>query len=117
MRADKWLWAARCFKTRSQATDACNNEQCKVNARVVKPSHMVKIGDTVDVKCPSGQRILVVKALAERRGPASAAALLFDDRSPEPPPRDPDPHFAGGGSPTQKPSKHQRRQLRKIRGY
>jgi ribosome-associated heat shock protein Hsp15 len=117
VRADKWLWAARCFKTRSQATDACSNDRCKVNDRTVKASYLVKIGDTVDVECPGGRRILVVEALAERRGSATAAALLFDDRSPEPPPRDPPPGHTGGVPSTHKPSKQERRQLRKVRGY
>ena len=119
VRADKWLWAARCFKTRSQATDACNSQLCKVNDRIVKPGHSVKIGDLVDVECPGGRRVLFVKALAERRGPAAAAALLYEDRSPEPPPRElPEDHeHSGGVSPDRRPSKHERRQLRKIRGY
>lgn len=117
VRADKWLWAARCFKTRSQATDACNNELCKVNDRIAKPSQPIKVGDTVDVECPGGRRILLVKALADRRGPASAAALLYEDNSPEPPPPEVIDDRYAVVSPTQKPSKQQRRQLRKIRGY
>lgn len=119
VRADKWLWAARCFKTRSQATDACNRQLCKVNDRIVKPGNSVKVGDIVDVECPGGRRVLFVKALAERRGPAAAAALLYDDRSPEPPPRErPEDHdHSGGVAPERRPSKHERRQLRKIRGY
>lgn len=117
VRADKWLWAARCFKTRSQATDACNNDLCKVNDRIAKPSQPVKIGDTVDVECPGGQRILVVKALADRRGSASAAALLYDDRSPEPPPPEVIDDRYVVVTPSKKPSKQQRREIRKLRGY
>ncbi len=51
-RVDKWLWAARIFKTRSIAADACKNSRVTVNGANVKPSHMVKVGETVNVKKP-----------------------------------------------------------------
>lgn len=51
-RVDKWLWAARIFKTRSIAADACKNNRVTVNGANVKPSHMVKVGETVNVKKP-----------------------------------------------------------------
>lgn len=51
-RIDKWLWAARIFKTRSIAADACKNSRVTINGVNVKPSHMVKIGETVSVKKP-----------------------------------------------------------------
>ena len=51
-RVDKWLWAARVFKTRSIAADACKNSRVTVNGANVKPSHMVKVGETVNVKKP-----------------------------------------------------------------
>ena len=51
-RVDKWLWAARIFKTRSIAADACKNSRVTVNGANVKPSHMVKVGETVSVKKP-----------------------------------------------------------------
>ncbi len=51
-RIDKWLWAARIFKTRSIAADACKNSRVTINGQNVKPSHTVKIGETVNVKKP-----------------------------------------------------------------
>ena len=51
-RIDKWLWAARIFKTRSIAADACKNSRVTINGVNVKPSHMVKAGETVSVKKP-----------------------------------------------------------------
>lgn len=51
-RIDKWLWAARIFKTRSIAADACKNDRVTINNVNVKPSHMVKAGETVSVKKP-----------------------------------------------------------------
>lgn len=51
-RIDKWLWAARIFKTRSIAADACKNSRVTINGQNVKPSHIVKVGETVSVKKP-----------------------------------------------------------------
>lgn len=51
-RIDKWLWAARIFKTRSIAADACKNGRVTINGTNVKPSHMVKVGETINVKKP-----------------------------------------------------------------
>ncbi len=51
-RIDKWLWAARIFKTRSIAADACKNSRVTINGQNVKPSHTVKVGETVNVKKP-----------------------------------------------------------------
>lgn len=51
-RIDKWLWAARIFKTRSIAADACKNSRVTINGTNVKPSHMIKAGETVNVKKP-----------------------------------------------------------------
>ncbi|MEL6348909.1 MAG: RNA-binding S4 domain-containing protein [Myxococcota bacterium] len=112
MRTDKWLWAARCFKSRSMAGGACTAGQVKVNDKTAKPSQAVKIGDMVDVVTPGGRRILEVKALAEKRGPASIAETLYDDQTPEemkPPPR---VQVEPAGA---RPTKRQRRRLDRLR--
>ena len=116
VRLDKWLWAARCFKTRSQATDACSEDKARVNDRVAKASQAVKVGDTVDVVCPGGRRVLEVRGLAERRGPAAAAQALYEDHTPPP---EPDVHAGdqqvAGWDPGKRPDKRSRRKLRELR--
>ena len=89
VRVDKWLWAARCFKTRSLATQACDAGLCIVDGRVARPATPVRPGMRVEVETAGGLRILEVLALDDRRGPADQARALFLDHSPPPPPRDP----------------------------
>jgi ribosome-associated heat shock protein Hsp15 len=79
VRIDKWLWAARFFKTRSAATDAVLGGLVHVGGERVKPSREVRAEDTVDVRTGTTRRTVVVRGLAERRGPASAAAALYEE--------------------------------------
>ena len=88
VRLDKWIWAARCFKTRSQATKACAAGQVTVNGEKARASRPVRPDDLVEVWLQTHKRILRVVALADRRGSAEVAATLFDDLTP-PPPRAP----------------------------
>ena len=68
-RIDKWLWAARIFKTRSLAADACKNGRVSINNVNVKPSHMVKVGDTVNVrKPPVTYSFKILKTIEQRVG-------------------------------------------------
>ena len=68
-RIDKWLWAARIFKTRSLAADACKNGRVSINNVNVKPSHMVKVGDTVNVrKPPVTYSFKIMKTIEQRVG-------------------------------------------------
>jgi ribosome-associated heat shock protein Hsp15 len=76
-RVDKWLWAARFFKTRSAATQAVLGGRVHVNGVRVKPSHEVRAGDTVEVTTRSEKRTVDVVVIADRRGPAAAAAALY----------------------------------------
>jgi ribosome-associated heat shock protein Hsp15 len=79
MRVDKWLWAARFFKTRSLAQQAIAASQVKVNDRRVKPAHELKVGDSVSLRKESLHWHVVVKALSDRRGPAEAARQLYEE--------------------------------------
>ena len=76
-RVDKWLWAARLFKTRSAATHAVLGGRIHVNGARVKPSKDVRVGDTVEVTIRSVKRTVEVAGVADRRGPAAAAAALY----------------------------------------
>jgi ribosome-associated heat shock protein Hsp15 len=79
IRIDKWLWAARFFKTRSLATDAVAAGHARINGDRVKPAKEVRAGDVVEVRIGELRWTVVVKAVAERRGPATVAATLYDE--------------------------------------
>jgi len=79
VRIDKWLWAARFFKTRSAASEAVLGGHVHVGGVRVKPARAVRAGDTVEV-CRGGLRwTVLVRGVAERRGPASVAAALYEE--------------------------------------
>jgi ribosome-associated heat shock protein Hsp15 len=82
VRIDKWLWAARFFKTRGAATEAVLGGRVHVNRERVKPSKEVRPGDVVEISKRELRSTVTVKAVAERRGPASVAATLYEE-SPE----------------------------------
>ena len=77
VRIDKWLWAARFFKTRSIAAHACELGRIQSNGVVAKPAREVKVGDTLRVKSDSGEFQIEVLALSEMRGPAAVAQTLY----------------------------------------
>jgi len=77
VRLDKWLWAARFFKTRALSLTAINAGRVEVEGDRAKPSRHVKIGDRVVVRRPPWEHEVVVKGLDDKRGPASAAAKLY----------------------------------------
>jgi ribosome-associated heat shock protein Hsp15 len=80
VRLDKWLWAARFFKTRSLATDAVAGGRVHVNGVRVKPAREVRVGETIEVTLGAGlKRTVVVEALSDARGPASVAATLYTE--------------------------------------
>ena len=79
VRVDKWLWAARFFKTRSLATDAVAGGHVHVGGARVKPSRELRVGETVEITTGYVRRTVVVIALADRRGPASVAATLYEE--------------------------------------
>ena len=79
MRLDKWLWAARFFKTRSLATDAVVGGRVHVAGERVKASRDVKVGDELEIVIGQIRRTVIVRGVAERRGPAREAALLYEE--------------------------------------
>lgn len=79
VRVDKWLWAARLFKTRSLAAEAVKGGRVQVNGERVKASKEVGAGDELQVTIGQLRRIVVVRGIAERRGPAARAALLYEE--------------------------------------
>ena len=79
MRLDKWLWAARFFKTRSLAQQAVAAGRVQLNGERTKPAHEVKAGDMVVVRVAEWRWEVRVKALSERRGPAEEARKLYDE--------------------------------------
>jgi len=79
IRIDKWLWAARFFKTRALATEAIAGGRVHLNDARVKPSKEVRVGDTVEVTIGEVQRTVVVAGLADKRGPASVTATLYEE--------------------------------------
>jgi len=77
VRIDKWLWAARFFKTRSAATEAVLGGRVHVNGARVKPSRELHVADMVEVTIGAVRRTLEVTGVADRRGPAAVAATLY----------------------------------------
>jgi ribosome-associated heat shock protein Hsp15 len=115
VRIDRWLWAARLFRSRSLAAAACDGGKVDINGQPAKPHKLARAGDLVRVTLPAGKRQLRIIATAERRGPAGIARQLYSDLTPPAPPvarAEPPPwRYAGGGRPT----KRDRRQLRRFR--
>jgi ribosome-associated heat shock protein Hsp15 len=79
VRIDKWLWAARFFKTRSMAAHACELGRVESHGQLAKPAREVKIGDLLRIKNDSGEFVVEVLALSEMRGPAPVAQTLYGE--------------------------------------
>ncbi|HSH89418.1 MAG TPA: S4 domain-containing protein [Ramlibacter sp.] len=79
LRIDKWLWAARFFKTRTLAVDEIGKGRVEVNGQEVKPAREVKVGDTVSLRQGQQTRVVVVKGLSGMRGPAPVAQALYEE--------------------------------------
>ncbi len=78
LRIDKWLWAARFYKTRSLATDAVDGGKVHVNGQRVKPARELRVGDILTVTAAESWE-LTVRALSDRRGPAAEARQLYEE--------------------------------------
>jgi ribosome-associated heat shock protein Hsp15 len=79
LRIDKWLWAARFYKTRSLASEEIDKGRVQVNGVAVKPAREVKAGDSVLVRIGVVTRTVMVRAVSDKRGGAPVAALLFEE--------------------------------------
>jgi ribosome-associated heat shock protein Hsp15 len=121
VRMDKWLWAARFFKTRSLATRACELGRIESNGRGAKAAREVRVGDRLQVKNDGGDFQVEVLALGEMRGPAAVAQTLYQEtkasrelRLKLAEERKALPHFESLRE--GKPSKRDRREIERFRG-
>jgi ribosome-associated heat shock protein Hsp15 len=79
MRVDKWLWAARFYKTRSLAQQAIGAGRVKLNEARIKPAHELKAGDALAIRVGDFEWRITVKALSDKRGPADVARQLYEE--------------------------------------
>ena len=79
VRIDKWLWAARLFKTRTLAAEAVDLGRVRVNGERVKPAREARVGDRVEVHLGEARCEFVIRALSAQRGPAAVAQQLYDE--------------------------------------
>ncbi|MFN5510959.1 MAG: RNA-binding S4 domain-containing protein [Burkholderiales bacterium] len=121
VRLDKWLWAARFFKTRSLAQDAIEQGRVRVAEERVKTARLLRVGERVSIRIESIERQVIVQALSEQRGPASVAQTLYQETAESVVAREAareqrrlfaEPAQAIVGRPT----KRDRRQLERTRG-
>ena len=122
VRIDKWLWAARFYKSRSLASDAVSGGLAQLNGARVKPSKEVAAGDELEITIGQTRRVVIVRGVSERRGPAKDAVRLYEEtpasvaarelaaeqrRLQSPPP---------GADLGMRPTKRDRRRLDSVRG-
>ena len=119
VRVDVWLWAVRIFRTRTQATAACNSGKVSINGTTAKPAKAVRPGDKVTARAAGRERILeVVETPSKRLGAPLASAALVDHSPPPPTPKrivrnaPPAQREPGTGRPTIR----DRRQMERFRG-
>lgn len=111
VRLDKWLQVARMYKTRTQATHACDLGRVKVNGQPAKPHRQLAPGDRIELTQGDWDRVLIVKELRDKPVPKAEAPTLYEDQSPPRPASDPLARLlrqppvrrdAGAGRPTKK---------------
>lgn len=119
LRIDKWLWAARFFKTRSIAKTAIEGGKVHIDGQRVKVSREIGVGDIVVVKQGWDEKEIEVIALSDRRGPASEAQRLYaeTERSAARRAKEAEARKAAGAMarPAQRPGKHERKALERLR--
>lgn len=121
VRIDKWLWAARFYKTRALAQGAIENGRVSIDGQRVKPARLVRIGDTIGLRAGEQDRSVLVLGLSSVRGPAPVARLLYEETADSVARRErlaaerrlhvePAHSIAHG-----RPTKHERRELERFR--
>lgn len=119
MRLDRWLWAARFFKTRGLASEAVAGGKVHLNGSRTKPAKPVRVGDALRVRIGPYDWFVTVRAVTERRGPPRDAQLLYDETADGRAARErlaeahkiaPAPTYRGKGRPTKK----QRREIERL---
>ena len=120
MRIDKWLWAARFFKTRALAQAAVTGGKVKLNDERVKPAKDVRAGDALAIRVGEFEWSVTVRAVAERRGPVELARTLYAESEESRARRsaqmaDRKAHGSVGGERKGRPTKRERRHLERIR--
>lgn len=117
LRLDKWLWFARFCRSRSLAAALCDSGRLRLNKAIVHKAHRpVRVGDVLTFPLGPHIRVVAVKALAVRRGPAREAALLYDDLAPPKAPAAQPPPVAPRAPGSGRPSKAERRATDRLRG-
>ncbi|HEY7593857.1 MAG TPA: RNA-binding S4 domain-containing protein [Actinophytocola sp.] len=114
-RVDRWLWAVRLTKTRSDAAAACRGGHVRVNDRPAKPATSVSAGDEVRARVGGTTRIVEVVRVIEKRVGAAIAVECFIDRTPKPPPEAEVAVYARRDRGAGRPTKRDRRILDKFR--
>jgi len=121
VRIDKWLWAARFYKTRALAQTAIENGRVTIDGQRVKPARVVRIGDTIGLRAGDQDRNVLVRGLSAARGPAPVAQALYEETAESVARREriaaerrlhvePARAIAHG-----RPTKHERRELERFR--
>ena len=120
MRIDKWLWAARFFKTRSIATAEVEGGHVEINGERAKPSKQLRVGDELRIRVNQFTHVVHIRELSERRGPAAEARRLYEETAESLRERErlaeqrrlaPTPTYEEGGRPT----KRDRRDLARVK--
>jgi ribosome-associated heat shock protein Hsp15 len=114
VRVDRYLCAARIYKSRTGAQEACAASHVKVNGKNVRSSHGVHVGDKIEARAPRGDVILVIVALADKRQSPVQARELYEDHSP--PPEEKQPRTAERERGMGRPTKVDRRRMERFRG-
>ena len=120
LRVDKWLWAARFYKTRSIAKAAIEGGKVHLDGQRVKVSREITTGERLTIKQGWEEKEVIVKLLSDQRGPAPVAQMLYEEtpESAQRREREAQARKAAGGAmarPVQKPGKHERKALEKLR--